>query len=129
MEMEFVKRFDDARCALRRQFANEEPRNYEDIVRSVVKIIQGDDKYGVPDPDRIHVIDDGDYQGTLVFVIGEGGYQPSNYWYVMVSYGSCSGCDTLEHVLLGDGDSVVDGLMVLALHIVQGIKPMGEAVA
>lgn len=56
------------------------------------------DECDAPHPERIHQIDDGDYQGTLIFVIGAGGYQPSRYWYVKVGYGSCSGCDTLQAI-------------------------------
>ena len=56
------------------------------------------DEYGDPDPNRIHEIDDGDYQGTLVYVIAAKDYQPDDYWYVKIGYGSCSACDTLEAI-------------------------------
>ena len=81
-----------------------------------------------PDPERIHRIDDGNYQGTLVYVIGEKGYQPDKYWYVKVDYGSCSGCDTLEGIRDYTDDAPTDeqakDYMTVALHIVQGMKPM-----
>ena len=46
---------------------------------------------------KITVIDDGDYQGTLMFLIPKDCYQPSesDYLLTFVSYGSCSVCDTL----------------------------------
>lgn len=46
---------------------------------------------------NITVIDDGDYQGTLMFLIPKDYYQPSesDYLLTFVSYGSCSVCDTL----------------------------------
>lgn len=46
---------------------------------------------------NINVIDNGDYQGTLMFLIPKDCYQPSesDYLLTFVSYGSCSGCDTL----------------------------------
>ena len=46
---------------------------------------------------NITVIDDGDYQGTLMFLIPKDCYQPdeSEYLLTFVNYGSCSGCDTL----------------------------------
>lgn len=49
------------------------------------------------DTDAITVIDNGDYQGTILFVIPRRTYQPSEYDYLLtyVNYGSCSGCDTL----------------------------------
>jgi len=74
----------------------------------------------------------------LVYVIAESGYQPNTYWYVKVSYGSCSGCDTLEAIMCGNWghetkeeedewkEQAIDKLMTLALHIVQGLKKMGD---
>ena len=47
--------------------------------------------------ENITVIDNGDYQGTLMFLIPKDCYQPSENEYLLTfaSYGSCSGCDTL----------------------------------
>ena len=43
---------------------------------------------------------------------------------------SCSACDTLESIKDYSGDpptsSQVNGYMTLALHIIQGMKKMGE---
>lgn len=50
------------------------------------------------DPERITQINHGDYQGTLVFVVGGEGYQPWEHWYVTVGYGSCSSCDVWEAI-------------------------------
>lgn len=49
---------------------------------------------------HITEIDDGDYQGTLVYLIPFDTYQPSEGDYLMtyVGYGSCSGCDTLQDI-------------------------------
>ena len=114
---------------MRKKFTEKHPENYKEIVKSVIEILKDDD-YDSPDPERIHEIDDGDYQGTLVYVIGGNGYQPNNYWYVKVGYGSCSGCDTLEGIRNYDSDAPrneqVDEYMTLALHIIQGLKKMGD---
>jgi hypothetical protein len=120
-------------ASARAAFAAKHPEEYKDIVRVVVETLcltMG--KYNRPDPERIHEIDDGDYQGTLVYVIAEAGGQPSRYWYARVGYGSCSGCDTLQS-LRGweDGPPTpkqVNGYMTLALHIVQGMREMGGGV-
>ena len=50
---------------------------------------------------RITEIDDGDYQGTLVYLIPFNSYQPSAHEYLMtyVYYGSCSCCDTLQGIM------------------------------
>lgn len=56
---------------------------------------------------RIHEIDDGDYQGTYLYVIPFATYEPTEYEYLMtyVGYGSCSGCDTLQSIQeYGDGN-------------------------
>lgn len=125
----FVQLFENNKDKLRASLATQHPGSYAELVKSVVEILHTDD-YGSIDPARIHSIDDGDYQGTLVFVIAASGYQPYDYWYVKVSYGSCSGCDTLQSIS-GYSDSPpneeqINDYMTLALHIVQGLKLMGE---
>lgn len=52
---------------------------------------------------RITEIDNGDYQGTLLYVIPFDTYQPSEHDHLMtyVNYGSCSGCDTLQAIQCG----------------------------
>ena len=116
---------------MREKFAAQHPDSYKDVVRAVVEMLwSSSEAYDRPDPKRIHEIDDGDYQGTLVYVIGNDGYQPDRYWYVKVAYGSCSGCDTLQGIRdYGDGAPTaeqVNDYMTLALHIVQGLREMGD---
>lgn len=138
MIQQFVDRFMAAKPKLQAQFSTKIPETYEDIVKSVVEVISDEDDREQPDPTRIHAIDDGDYQGTRVFVIGENGYQPSKYWFVYVSYGSCSGCDSLQAIQSDyrwseDDDKdrpvkpeLVEQLMTMALHIVQEMKEMAQ---
>lgn len=132
MIKEFVERFDASRATLLAQYKAKAPDNYEAIVKDVIGVLgKGDDCDDKPDPARIHKIDDGDYQGTFIFVIGAEGYQPSTYWYVSVGYGSCSGCDTFEAI--GNysdeppTDEQANQYLTLALHVVQGLKKMGDA--
>lgn len=138
---EFTKRWFSHNHMVREQFEKQIPNSYMDIVQAVVAMLHDEDDYGSIDPNRIHEIDDGDYQGTLLYVIGASSCQPSDYWYVKVSYGSCSACDTLQAITSGewacDTDEekaawkkeTVDKLMTLALHIVQRLKKMGEETA
>jgi hypothetical protein len=126
----FVDAFIAAKPELRDSFRHAAPRLWSDIVLRVIAVlaeVDARDRY-TPDPNRVHEIDDGDYQGTLVYIIASKGYQPSNYWSVKVSYGSCSGCDTLQRILDYGREPLnedqLDGLMTLALHIVQGIRPL-----
>lgn len=133
MIQEFVDKYMAAQDALRAQFAAAHPDSYADIVKAVFAVINPDKDYGKPNPEKLHLIDDGDYQGTLLFIIPECAYQPSDYWYVKVGYGSCSGCDTLESIRGYSGNAPTDAqtkdYMTLALHVVQGIKKMGDDVA
>ena len=125
----FVNSFMERKDELAAKFQENHPVNYLEIVKNVISIL-GKDEDAQPDGERIHEIDDGEYQGTLVFVIAETGYQPSVYWYVMVGYGSCSGCDTLEGIRRYDSGTPtkqqVDDYMTLALHIVQQLKRMDD---
>ena len=130
MIREFTDKFVASEATVKAQLAKEHPGSYEDIVRLVVETINPDQDYGLPDVERIYRIDDGDYQGTLVFVIGAIGYQPYDYWYVRVSYGSCSGCDTLQDIhdysYGPPTPEQVQGYWTLALHVAQGLKAMGD---
>lgn len=82
------------------------------------------------DIDNITKIDDGDYQGTLVYVIPEKTYQPDITEYIVtyVYYGSCSGCDTLESIFADKNKkSQVEDLMKLALDILQSMYFLKES--
>jgi hypothetical protein len=123
MIQDFVDRFIAKEKEIKDKFRLKHPDDYEEIVKIVVDSIY--EKYGDPDKTRIHCVDDGDYQGTLLFIIGAEGYQPTDYWSVKVDYGSCSGCDTFESIRY-PGDAIseqqVNGYWTLALHIVQRMK-------
>ena len=123
MIQNFVDRFMSARENLRLRFTANEPRSYEALVRTVVEVISDRVEYATPDPDRITVVDHGDYQGTLLFIIADKGYQPSRFWSVMCYYGSCSCCDTLQGIHdLDTAHERIDQYMTLALHVVQRMK-------
>ena len=75
-------------------------------------------------------IDDGDYQGTLLYLIPEDTYQPNSSEYLMtfVEYGSCSGCDTLQGIQCfldtKSRDKSIDDLMNLCKDLICNmIKP------
>lgn len=123
MIKEFVEKWEERKNEIQEIYEKKHPEDYSEIVRNVITILHDDDAES-PDPQKIHCIDDGDYQGTLLFVIPEDTYQPSTYWAVKVFYGSCSGCDTLEAIR----ESVLESpptpeqtkdYMTLSLHVVQ----------
>ena len=129
MEAKFIERFDSKRDEIKETLAFlldtcKYDIDYRDIVSIVIDAIHED--YGDPNPNAISEIDDGDYQGTLLFVIPEEIYQPYDYWYVRVFYGSCSGCDTLQDILYcsDSKEQQIDDLFTLALHIFQGLKKL-----
>ena len=128
METKFIERFDNKRHEIKEYLASlldicKNDIDYDDIVRIVIDAIH--EGHGDPNPEAIHAIDDGDYQGTLLFVIPEDSYNPYDYWYVKVMYWSCSACDTLQGVLDSDNrNQQLDWLFTLALHIFQGLDKM-----
>jgi hypothetical protein len=127
MLTEFTDAYVNARSKIEAEFLENIPASYEAILRVAIKHIREElgDVYGLPDIDRIHKIDDGDYQGILLFVIAEEGYQPDTYWVTSVRYGSCSVCDTLESIV-GYEDEIDDErasqLWILGLHMLQRMK-------
>lgn len=127
MLKEWVDAFMEAKDGLRRDYAEHPPESYDDIVMRTVRAV-GEKMGGftVPDCDEITVVNDGEWQGTLVYIIPEEGYQPREYWYVRVGYGSCSWCDAFLGIEQGGGtsDEKVDDYMAMSLHVVQGVHRM-----
>lgn len=102
------------------------PEDYKELVTKVFGLFRDISLSMKPDVTKIHEIDDGFYQGTLLYLIPEDTYQPDKYYYVFIDYGSCSGCDTLEAINAYSSDKPtkqqVNEYMQLALNIVQEIK-------
>jgi len=73
----FIEKFEKNKETLKEKYALGHPSGYEQIVADVVEILGQEDgsRYDLPDPKRITEINDGDYQGTSVFIIGAQGYQ------------------------------------------------------
>lgn len=103
---------------------------YPDLLKKAVELINDARDFGYGqrmDSGGIHKIDDGDYQGTLLFVIRGTGYQPSDYWYTFGGYGSCSGCDALEDARgYGSEEGNYEAIYNITLNLVQGLKKMGD---
>jgi mRNA-degrading endonuclease HigB of HigAB toxin-antitoxin module len=139
MIKEFVESWDKHKDELKEYFKNNTQGNYsyyEDIVKLLFeKVINADleDDYDKFDVEKIKIIDDGDYQGTRIFILHKNSYQPGilEYVYTHAYYGSCSGCDTLLAILDYNYDEKpneqqVEDLMQLALHLLQRCKYMEE---
>lgn len=139
MIKEFIDLWEENKAELEGYFkttVQSEYDDYADLVRLVVeKIINKreedyiENKYDIG---KMTIIDHGDYQGTILFIIPEDIYQPSNYEYIYTSvgYGSCSGCDTLQSISGYDdelpNEQQVSDYMTLCLHLIQKFKRMGE---
>lgn len=136
MIKEFVSAWEKRKSDLENYF-RKTPQGQYDSYETLVKLIFqfvinaeiaeecGSIEYDI---NRLHVIDDGDYQGTLLFIIPKDMYQPSADEYVIttVSYGSCSGCDTLLKISGYEegmpNEQQVKDYMTLCLHLLQHMK-------
>lgn len=108
--------------------------SYKQILQKIIElVVTKKDDYDNYDANKITVVDDGDYQGTQIFLIPTDTYQPSveDYLITHTYYGSCSGCDTLQAInSYEDGvasESQVAEYMTLALHLVQKMKRITDA--
>lgn len=95
--------------------------SYTELMKLVVKHIFG----GEWDEEEITVIDNGDYQGTIIFAFHKKTYQPfaSQYLMTYISYGSCSLCDALQAAFFENEskeETVLD-LMRICLHLIQNM--------
>lgn len=102
--------------------------NYEDLVKLLFDIVINpsiESDYYRFDTKNILEIDDGDYQGTEIFILHKNVYQSyiEDYVYTSTYYGSCSGCDTLMGISEYDdglpSESQVNDYMDLCLHLLQ----------
>lgn len=111
--------------------------NYSELVSLTFnKIYDEEDTYNYDsmyrklDIEHMTHIDNGDYQGTHIFLIPFDTYQPGAGEYLMtyVDYGSCSGCDTLLRITgyldPPYNEQQIKDLITLCRHIVMNtIKP------
>lgn len=145
---EFVKAWDENNQELLRLFKEEGPTSYQDIVEKLVTVVLNpylkEDENGVCYPlcqgldiSKMTVIDDGDYQGTTLYIIPCNIYEPSmrDYYITNNEYGSCSGCDTFEAIRdtynlwdeqEADKIGAAKELHTLALHLLQSFKCLGK---
>ena len=113
--------------------------SYADILKAIVESVLNNEGeqawYDQWDSSHITEIDDGDYQGTLLFLIPLNTYQPneSEYLITFIDYGSCSGCDTLQGIQEWGGyedkltERQIDDFMSLSKDILMNMrKPFND---
>ena len=93
-----------------------------EILRQIIiHVLNGGDKSMNINPDEISVIDDGNYQGTQIFLFHVERYQPDVEDY----YGSCDvllGISDYEGGLLNEEQ--IKEYMYLSLQLIQKIKKL-----
>lgn len=103
--------------------------NYADLVKLTFDIIYNDENNwdcDTLDVDHITEVDNGDYQGTLLFLIPFRTYQPSEGEYLMtyIGYGSCTVCDALQSALCNDDEQRTKELFAIAKDLItNAIRP------
>lgn len=132
MNKEIIKKWEANKKYLEAHFANKSDLygswecEYKDVVKAVVQVIINDDvsTFYTFDTERMTVVDDGDYQGSQLFIFPRETYQPSpnDYLVTYEYYGSCSGCDTLMSIQEDSKEELVTGLMDMSLHLIQNMK-------
>lgn len=82
------------------------------------------------DLNNIHIIDDGHYQGTILFVIPFDTYQPGSSEYILtyIGYGTCSYCDALQSVQAWNDGKITEkqlpGFMAICKDLIcNAVKP------
>lgn len=104
--------------------------SYHGIVIALVKNVLNRGVKWCGLSEEVCVIDDGDYEGTQIFILHNDACTPEikDYFYTHNYYGSCSGCDTLLSIVEGSNGKATDEqvklLMRLAFDLLRNIKPM-----
>jgi len=131
-----IKQWEENKGKLREYFSADKKLSgcdYSYIVAKVFEIAvpKGMESYSEKwNTEEMEEIDFGHYQGDYIYIIPPASYQPmpSERLITTVSYGSCSGCDTLQAIQADDNweevptESQLNDYMTLALHIVQNAK-------
>lgn len=134
----FVKAWDKNKSLLEEHIKkqNQEDLDYVLLLKWLIDIVinpyidEADSFIQKFDSDKIHVIDDGNYQGSQLFIVPTNIYQPElkDYIWTYQDYGSCSGCDLLESIREYDEglptEKQVKEYMMLELHLLQRCRYM-----
>ena len=125
-----VRKWDENRDKLKQELSTRRGLNsceYKDLVKLTFEVIFNNgetEDWRMLDLNHMTEINNGDYQGTLLYLIPFDTYQPSEGDYLMtcVGYGSCSGCDTLLNIQDCSDESLLTKSQVEAfLHLCKDI--------
>lgn len=136
MIQKYIDKFQKNKSKLYDYFAATPQSEYDTYKKLLIKTIEiciNDSMEPEIDAAAITQINDGDYQGTLLYIIPLSTYQPAEWEYLTtyVNYGSCSGCDTLLGISCYDSDlpnkTQVKDYLTLCLHMVERMEWFRES--
>ncbi len=123
MIKEFLKHWDNNKDKLEEYIRTSDTEfYYDDLVKLIFEIILQSENF---DTSKMTIIDHGNYQGLIIYIVPKDIYSPYiwDYVYTFVGYGSCSYCDTIHNILtLKDKEQKVREYMSLCLHIFQNMN-------
>jgi len=128
MELEFIQDWEKNKSTLENYYKTTPQSEYHDYLVILKKTLELALPFFEFNLGSITEIDNGDYQGTKIFIIPLQTYQPSETETAVTyfGYGSCSGCDTLQGIHNYDdrmpSDEQVRDYMTLSLHLIQQLK-------
>ena len=110
---------EELRRVLKEKYEKNNCYSYDDIVKVAFETIFNHVDGLKLDLGKLVSIDNGDYQGTILYIIPFNVYQPTEYQYFMtyIYYGSCSVCDTLQGIMDESGNEQIDDLLALCKDI------------
>lgn len=137
MEQKFIDLWFKNKSRLKEELMNHDDIEYCDYhellemtIKHIINNSETDDCEKFLNEDKIRKIDDGDYQGTLIFIIPKETYQPAEdeYYVTFIGYGSSSYCDTLQAIQYGNTyeskEAQIDDFMTLCLHMLERMKKL-----
>lgn len=129
MIQSFVDRFMERKESLREMLSKEHPADYKELVKTVLEILYDkDDRENSPNIESLVKVSAGGHSGELLFTFSNCQAYDIKFYYLIIDYGSCGGCDTLEAIKNYSSEpptkEQLDDYMTLALHIVQRIKEL-----
>lgn len=103
---------------------------YKDLVEFLFTLVinpavsEMDDFWNGFDIDDITEINNGSYQGTLIYIIPRDTYSPDehDYIYTFIDYGSCTVCDALQNAQSDEKESCIKKMIMISLHIIEHFK-------
>lgn len=129
MIKEFYLAWEKNKDTLKEYFRTHEKNNYDsygELVELLFNLVINPEMDYKFNTDDMVELDNGGYQGTLIFILHRDTYQPdvTDYVYTNTSYGSCGYCDVLESIYYSNNetsptDDQVDSYMKLCLYLLQ----------